>query len=320
MMKYINKQVLMLMSSIVLLSACNKDEIDTFSTESSGVYFKTNNSEYSFIDTPDAEYYDMTLPINLIGLKTDYDRVVDVIVDEENTTANSNQYKLISADVKADELSGTVVIRIFNDKEVLENGDLVVSLKLRDNNHFTTAFDPTELGPASGALLNTGTKLTWTSQLPMPEYWLKSSWHRYVTYTAIYYDGTNVYSEAGEGRTLGSAKYRNTGVYSRKLGEIMRKVWPEKLNINGYLGRDEATLEKYPMVIVTQPLGKALIHKLQSYVDNYNLEHPDAPLRHSEDAAAYGTNGNIVNVSLGGKSYPLVFKDRPLIKINGWDL
>lgn len=90
-----------------------------YATKDSAVYFPSNNQSYSFIDTPDAEYADVEIKLNIIGPMTDYDRPVAVEVNEETTTATAGQYTVLGGLVKAGATSGTVTVRVNNDKQAL---------------------------------------------------------------------------------------------------------------------------------------------------------------------------------------------------------
>ena len=155
---------------------------------------------------------------------------------------------------------------------------------------------------------------------------LQRNFLRYVSYTALWVDDDgNVYGEQDEAKTRKrlSAKYSSNGLYSKNLAKVLREVWPEVLNVFGYLGTDADILEKYPMINpgnVQDMYTKQLFHKLETYIYEYNLAHPDDILRHSDDAVVLNAAGNIVSVKSGDKTYELKLKENPPILVNPFGL
>lgn len=311
----------------ILSGGCSQDDLSAYATKDSAVYFPSNNQSYSFIDTPDAEYADVEIKLNIIGPMADYDRPVAVEVNEETTTATAGQYTVLGGLVKAGATSGTVTVRVNNDKQALAQGDLALGLRLLGNDQFSTDIDPeTDLPVTGGALVSTEAVLTWSNDIKMPEYMLQRNFLRYVSYTALWVDDDgNVYGEQDEAKTRKrlSAKYSSNGLYSKNLAKVLREVWPEVLNVFGYLGTDADILEKYPMINpgnVQDMYTKQLFHKLETYIYEYNLAHPDDILRHSDDAAVLNAAGNIVSVKSGDKTYELKLKENPPILVNPFGL
>lgn len=311
----------------ILSGGCSQDDLSAYATKDSAVYFPSNNQSYSFIDTPDAEYADVEIKLNIIGPMADYDRPVAVEVNEETTTAAAGQYTVLGGLVKAGATSGTVTVRVNNDKQALAQGDLALGLRLLGNDQFSTDIDPeTDLPVTGGALVSTEAVLTWSNDIKMPEYMLQRNFLRYVSYTALWVDDDgNVYGEQDEAKTRKrlSAKYSSNGLYSKNLAKVLREVWPEVLNVFGYLGTDADILEKYPMINpgnVQDMYTKQLFHKLETYIYEYNLAHPDDILRHSDDAAVLNAAGNIVSVKSGDKTYELKLKENPPILVNPFGL
>ncbi|WP_418426337.1 DUF4843 domain-containing protein [Alistipes sp.] len=311
----------------ILSGGCSQDDLSAYATKDSAVYFPSNNQSYSFIDTPDAEYADVEIKLNIIGPMADYDRPVAVEVNEEATTATAGQYTVLGGLVKAGATSGTVTVRVNNDKQALAQGDLALGLRLLGNDQFSTDIDPeTDLPVTGGALVSTEAVLTWSNDIKMPEYMLQRNFLRYVSYTALWVDDDgNVYGEQDEAKTRKrlSAKYSSNGLYSKNLAKVLREVWPEVLNVFGYLGTDADILEKYPMINpgnVQDMYTKQLFHKLETYIYEYNLAHPDDILRHSDDAVVLNAAGNIVSVKSGDKTYELKLKENPPILVNPFGL
>lgn len=314
-------------AAALLLGSCTQDGIDSYDLNDSAIYFPVNTRLYSFIDTPEAEYADVEIALNIIGPTADFDRPVIVEVNEEATTASADQYQVLGAVVKAGSNSGSVTVRIKNDAEALAQGDITLGLRLLANDQFSTSIDPATTLPIIGNnLVSFETELIWSNDVKMPEYLLQRNFLRYVSYTALWADSDgNVYGEQNEAGTRQrlSAAYRSNGLYSKNLARILREVWPDTLNVFGYLGTDADFLEKYPMINPgnTQDFyTKQLFHQLETYVYEYNQAHPDAILRHSDDATVYNASGNVVSVTSGGKVFELRLKENPPILVNPFAL
>jgi len=135
------------------------------------------------------------------------------------------------------------------------------------------------------------TLISWDNSLPRPGWWAYRSFGKYVSYITV----------------SGSKKY---SVYSRKLYEIMIKVWGTRnVNAYGFLGTTPEVTAIYPLVYPGLPIFSVMIRQLEKYVYDYNQAHPEAPLRHSADAAIYSTTGAVT------ATYP----DSPLIQINPYN-
>ena len=318
-MKNIKTLLYMLAAVAFLFTGCKTDDLDLYSVDNSSICFETNFKEVSFIDTPELEYLDVEIPVVLVGPAVDYDREISYTILEETTTANPQQYQILDAKVKAGALSGAITVRVINDRAVLEDGTLELELQLEPNDRLAVDLKSRQsynLLPFSTA------KLSWTSQIIMPSWLLQASFLRYISYTPLYRDAQYMYGEQNaEGtRIRASAKYTSNGLYSRNLMKILREIWPDKINVNGHLGLDEETLAKYPMVTMGNDYCKLLVHKLETYIYEYNKAHPDAPLRHSDDAACYNAAGAIPNVTSGGVVYKLEIKENPPILVNPYNM
>ena len=105
--------------------------------------------------------------------------------------------------VKAGATSGTVTVRVNNDKQALAQGDLALGLRLLGNDQFSTDIDPeTKLPVTGGALVSFEAVLTWSNDIKMPEYMLQRNFLRYVSYTALWVDDDgHVYGEQNEAAT-----------------------------------------------------------------------------------------------------------------------
>lgn len=305
--------------SALLLTGCKIDDIDRYKVEDSSIYFQSNNKEVSFLDTPDADYLDVVLPVILVGPTVDYDREISYSIIDSTTTATPQQYQILDSKVGAGEYSGAITVRVMNEGEILEEGTLELELKLESNDQLAVDIRALQYTyqPYPTA------KVTWTNQIVMPEWLYYKGFIKFISYTALYRDDQYLYGEQNEEgtRILTSSKYVSNGLYSRNLMKILREIWPDKLNVYGYLGLDEETVAKYPYIYVSNdPYFALLIHQLETYIFEYNQAHPDAPLRHSDDAACINSTGSIPTVSVGGVPYKLEIKGNPPIKVNPYAL
>ncbi len=325
-MHNIHKLTIISVVAAFLFLGCKKDEIDTYNINNAAAHFTKNLVNYSFVDTPDVPYTDIDVPVTIIGPTADYERPLTVEVNAETTTATQTQYEILSAKVNAGATSGAVTVRIHNDASALDVNDLNLGLNIKPNADFATNIDPETVGGPNQYPF-TSTLLVWSNQIKMPDYWLKSTLAKVTSQTYLYLDKEEdaIYGEQNEAGTrvqLNSGNvYWTYGLYSKNLAKILKEVWPDTINVNGYLGKDPEFVAKYPLVVMVKGQnGSLLVHQLQEYVYNYNQAHPDAPLRHSEDAACIGSNGNIatVNVNVNGviKKYELRIKGCPPILID----
>lgn len=274
------KYILLITSSILIFSNCSKDELDTYKTEDSSIAFEHTLSDFSFMNSEDKESMVVSIPIRYIGTIEDYDRsfTAEVITDSLNN-APQGSYEILGGTIKAGEYKTTLQIKLLND-EVLLDSTYVLNLKVLPNE---------ELG-----LINkqqTTTVVRWDNMFPRPA-WIKSS--SQIQYFTYY-------------RTSTGSVVR--GLYSRALGEAMLAAWGTMdINFWGWMGRTPEILAEYPIVQMGLPTFPPYLHQLEEYVYNYNKEHPDAPLRHSDDCVRF-SGSNMIPV-----------EGNPLIEINYYGL
>ena len=95
------KDILFILGLSAVLGACEKKDIEVFTTDDAGIYFQlikgyygttteiyTDSLDYSFASLP-ASMKDVILPatVRTMGKVADYDRPFKVVVDKEGTTA-----------------------------------------------------------------------------------------------------------------------------------------------------------------------------------------------------------------------------------------
>lgn len=157
------------------LSACSKDEIDTYDESKDAVRFVSDDASraekavggsayslddnilyetFSFLDAPDAEYHDFDIRLALIGKTTDEDR--DVSVSTEGSTAPDSTFQILKAVIPADSIYGYVRVRLRNVAE-LSDSTYKLSLTIQGN-------DKLAVGPKKYIKA----QLSWNNQIPAP--------------------------------------------------------------------------------------------------------------------------------------------------------
>lgn len=271
------KYILYLISSILILFiSCSKDELDTYKTENSAVSFENTLSDFSFMNSEDKESMIVELPVRYMGTIENYDRSfsAEVITDSLNN-APAGSYEILGGTVKAGEYTTTLKVKLHN-SEILDDSTYVLNLKILPGEDLELINKTRET-----------TILRWDNMFPRPAWITTSSRIQYFTYY----------------RTPTGTIYR--GLYSRAFGEVMLAAWGTMdINFWGWMGRTPEILAQYPIVQMGLPTFPPYIHQLEEYVYNYNKEHPDAPLRHSDDCVRF-SGSNMIPV-----------EGNPLIEIN----
>lgn len=163
-----------ILSAVLLLaSACGNEQIMTYDAQYDAVRFtgisdsdpdysaySSNDNcafyNYSFIDTPSADYYDFEIPVYLVGKAANRERKVNCTIDAEKTSAPKDSYEVLTASVPAGEVTGAIKIRIYNAEELSESA-YTVRLHLTDSEELRT-------GPSN--YLNG--ELSWHNSIPLP--------------------------------------------------------------------------------------------------------------------------------------------------------
>ena len=278
-MNRIKTMTLLLSGVLILMSGCEKDDIMTYSVENSGIHFSSSLNAFSFYDMQDSATYTASVPVTMMGPSASYDRTFSANVDTAVTTAPQGQYEILGGVVKAGALTGKLYVKLYN-AEALSTTTYKLGLKLEPGKDFQLGLPDKD-----------STLISWDNSLPRPGWWMYRSFGKYVSYITV----------------NGSKK---TAVYSTKLYEIMIKVWGSRnINAYGFMGTTSDVTDVYPLVYPGLPIFSVMIRQLEKYVYDYNQAHPDAPLRHSADAAIYTAAGAVT------ATYP----NAPLIQINPYN-
>lgn len=122
-----NKILWWALISILMLQACEKDELTAFKIKSGIGFYKEgidagrDSLSMSFAILKDNIVADtIELPLRIVGKVADVDRVVTVIADPEKTTAIAESYDILPTTVLAGEYTTTLKIRINRIPELKE--------------------------------------------------------------------------------------------------------------------------------------------------------------------------------------------------------
>lgn len=146
-----NKVILVTVYCICSLLACQQETIDSYKMNESKVYFQVQSftgsngaagystqTSFSFVDRG-LEWTSVVFKgtVQLLGEVKDYDRQVRVVVDQENTTMNSNGYELNldTLYIRAGMSKGQIGVRFLRTLAIREKEDTLV-LRLEPNEHF----------------------------------------------------------------------------------------------------------------------------------------------------------------------------------------
>lgn len=164
------KKYIFMILSLLVVWACNKEEIQTYDSSYDGVRFSNRyisgfgyiSSEgyyksFSFLDYADSSWCTVDLELSLTGLTADHDREVGYSVDT-STTAPAESYSIVSSVIPADSSNGYIRVRIKND-EALEEMDFKLVINLNGSG---------DLPVSSDDLADTQATLVWTNQIPFP--------------------------------------------------------------------------------------------------------------------------------------------------------
>lgn len=151
------KSILLVLTSLIVVCGCTKQEIEVFNTDDAGIYFQlAGTSAYgsaeSYIDSTSFSFASVDAstqsaivyaPVRTMGKVRDYDRPFKVVVDKERTTAVEGVHYEVNLDtlyVPAGESSANVPVRLLR-AEDLTDTTVTLVLRLQDNEHFVCYFE-----------------------------------------------------------------------------------------------------------------------------------------------------------------------------------
>ena len=185
------KDILFVLGLSAVLGACEKKDIEVFTTDDAGIYFQlikgyygttteiyTDSLDYSFASLP-ASMKDVILPatVRTMGKVADYDRPFKVVVDKEGTTAIEGVHYEIDLDsvvVPAGKSSANVNVRFFRTDDLMEKS-VRLALRLEDNEHFKCYFSEYKnmnIYSSTGVLIHGDSfSFTLSEMYTIPWYW-----------------------------------------------------------------------------------------------------------------------------------------------------
>ncbi|MCF4100779.1 DUF4843 domain-containing protein [Gillisia sp. M10.2A] len=140
-MKNFKTALFALFATILLTTACEKDEITSFEAKPAVNFTVVSendykyNKRYSFLGNTDGEFL-MEIPVRIMGNSTNYDRYFNVeIIQDSLSTASENLYEIQKGVVKAGEFDGKLYIIVYNSEE-LKNEEASLHLRFTNSDDF----------------------------------------------------------------------------------------------------------------------------------------------------------------------------------------
>lgn len=161
-----------------VLLACEQDGIVRYNPERAGIEFDGKEYTYSFrktgktVDT-------LSIPFRIEGPTVPVGREAHIVVIADSTTATSDHYRLLKAEVPADSFIGHLQIRVEN-KEGAGFKDVTIYLQTADNEQFVAGVEEYK-----------NYRVTVTNRLVRPYQWDLNSWkEKYFlgSYSTAYYE------------------------------------------------------------------------------------------------------------------------------------
>ncbi len=183
---------LLMLGLLLTIYSCNKEEIEVFTSDDSGVYFQyvsswvygtgienySDSITYSFASaSPTSKGVVLAVTARSLGKVEDFDRPVKVVINSDETTAVEGVHYEVDLDtimIRAGESSVRVPIRFLRTPELLK-GMVRVSIELEENEHFNLyikEYKNTNAYGAKGSTLSS-TKFSFivSEQYTQPFYW-----------------------------------------------------------------------------------------------------------------------------------------------------
>lgn len=258
----------------LLLVGCQKSEIPFYNEQYDAVRFpyatndkgnkepagyvledKTFHKTYSFFATPNAESYVDSIPLYLIGLKSKENRKVNIEIVKEESSSD-DFFEFIEASVPANQTTGSLRIRLMNLPK-LKEGNARVTLLIKNSESLLAG--PPEFTKAV---------LTWGVRLEAPVLP-----RHFSSYNALIQGTDMPFSDSREYFSLNALE-----VIVKALGW---NDWDDKVKHGAHVANKDGY--KYlPWDGAIRSTYLAYAKKIADYIDKYNREHPDSPLKHDD--------------------------------------
>lgn len=286
MKKLVIKSIAIFSGLLVGLTSCQKEEISYFDSQFNSVRFSSTDDYdaetdiykggYSFLENPFDEYGEYELPLVLIGSISKQNRIVEYMIDEEETTAPKGSYEILEALIPADSLKGTIKIRLYNTEEIKNGQSHSLYIRLKAS---------TDLGLGPKEYITA--TVSWNSDIIAPPTTERYKW---FTYNSLILSSLPPTSTSTTIYSSNALKAIVTALGWNDWDDM--EAHPELIQRPAYY--NYKYLADYRL-IMSDKSYEAYASKLASYLQKYKKEHPDEPLLHNE--------GSLKGQSIEARSY-----------------
>lgn len=273
MKKIVIKSILAISCFSLCLISCGKEEIPYFDSQYNAVRFNATNEydtetdifkgNYSFLENPFDEYGEYELPLVLVGNISAEDRIVNYVINAEETTAPENSYEITAAVIPANSSKGTIKIKLYNTDEIRNGASYKLYIQLKGSS--TLGLGPKEYITAT---------VSWNNNVIAPPATGRYLW---MTYNSLI--------KSSLGTTSSSSKAYSSNALKAIVTALNWDDWddmtahPDQVQSSRYF--TYKYLADYRLLMLDKSY-EAYAAKLADYLKKYQQEHPDAPLVHNE--------------------------------------
>lgn len=140
----------MALAGVLAIAGCREQETPTFTAKSmlyiqqedfaDGESIDLAHLTKSFASYAGASEMEVSFKVNLIGHVTGYDRPFEVAVVEEETTAEENEYEIVTPVLKAGEITTDLKIKLFKTPRMDEE-KVTLTILLLAGKHFNLGYE-----------------------------------------------------------------------------------------------------------------------------------------------------------------------------------
>lgn len=110
------KKYIFLTALVLLLAGCKEENIGQYDPQNAMIEFRSSRTNYSFRAVAGETEQTVEIPFNIVGYPAAVERSAEFTIVADSTTAAANQYEIVSATVPAESFTGTLRIKVRNDK------------------------------------------------------------------------------------------------------------------------------------------------------------------------------------------------------------
>lgn len=135
-MKVINIWKLLLgVCFLIGLASCNKEELPYYG-DIAGVYFNGASWSYSFLEDPSKSLDTLKVPVLITGMNKDYERIFQVEVIADSTSAPNELYQILDGRVEAGKFEGILPV-VVHKADILSDTIFRIVVKLIPTEDFS---------------------------------------------------------------------------------------------------------------------------------------------------------------------------------------